>query len=51
MSNIEQSASAKWGAFRKFIAANPLTGFWIGVALGAFAGGVAKIALHGLGVI
>lgn len=25
----------EWGAFRKFIAANPLTGFWLGVAAGA----------------
>lgn len=25
----------EWGMFRRFIAANPLTGFWIGVGLGA----------------
>lgn len=25
----------EWGAFRKFIAAHPLTGFWLGVAAGA----------------
>jgi hypothetical protein len=31
----EQAAAAKWGLFRKFIAANPLTGFWIGVGGGA----------------
>lgn len=28
---------AEWGAFRRFIAANPLTGFWTGVAAGAAA--------------
>lgn len=31
----EQAAAAKWGMFRKFIASNPLTGFWIGTGFGA----------------
>lgn len=31
----EQAAAAKWGAFRRFISANPLTGFWIGKAVGS----------------
>ncbi len=25
----------EWGVFRRFIAANPLTGFWIGAMVGA----------------
>lgn len=24
----------EWGAFRRYIALNPLSGFWLGVALG-----------------
>lgn len=31
-------AQARWGAFRRFLAARPLSGFWTGVALGALAG-------------
>lgn len=31
----EAAAAAKWGMWRKFIAANPLTGFWSGTGLGA----------------
>jgi hypothetical protein len=31
----ERAAAEKWGMWRKYIAANPLTGFWSGVALGA----------------
>jgi len=52
MSNTDLSAQAKagWGKFRKFIAANPLTGFWSGVVIGAFAAGVVKIVAHGLGL-
>lgn len=33
--DLQDQASAKWGSFRKFIAKNPLSGFWIGVAFGA----------------
>lgn len=29
---------AFWAAFRKFISAHSLTGFWIGVIFGAIAG-------------
>lgn len=35
----------KWGAFRKFIAANPLTGFWSGVIGGFILGGL--LVWHG----
>ena len=35
-SPIRLQFDAKWGAFRRFIAANPLTGFWCGVIFGAF---------------
>lgn len=28
-------AAAKWGRWRRFIARNPLTGFWCGVVIGA----------------
>lgn len=27
----------EWGGFRRYISANPLTGFWIGVGFGAAA--------------
>lgn len=37
---------AEWGMFRRFIASNPLTGFWVGVALGA---GVVASALKLVG--
>lgn len=33
--DIKHLFDNKWGWFRKFIAANPLTGFWIGVASGS----------------
>lgn len=32
----------QWGEFRKFIAANPLTGFWAGVVSGALAGALLR---------
>lgn len=32
---IAQKFDQEWGAFRKFIAAHPLTGFWIGSGAGA----------------
>lgn len=37
MSNVDLNAQAKagWGKFRKWIASNPLTGFWTGIAGGA----------------
>lgn len=31
----EQAAIAKWGMWRKFIVANPLTGSWISMGFGA----------------
>lgn len=34
LNNAENSAKAGWGAWRKFIAANPLTGTWIMFAVG-----------------
>lgn len=30
----------EWGMFRKFIASNPLTGFWIGMVAGGMIVGV-----------
>lgn len=35
----------EWGIFRKYIAANPLTGFWLGVVAGATLGGVVSAFL------
>lgn len=35
---LKENFDLKWGRFRKFIAAHPLTGFWIGVGCGASAG-------------
>jgi len=35
---LKEDFDLRWGRFRRFIAANPLTGFWIGVAAGAVAG-------------
>lgn len=32
--DIKAKFDNEWGSFRKFIAAHPLTGFWIGVVLG-----------------
>ena len=46
---IEQQAKAKWGWWRKFIAKNPLTGFWVGVGLGATViGGIVKALVPGI---
>lgn len=28
----------EWGGFRRFISANPLTGFWVGAGAGALFG-------------
>ncbi len=33
--DLQDQAAVKWSGFRKFIAKNPLSGFWIGVAFGA----------------
>lgn len=33
--SVEDEAKAKWGSWRKFIAAHPLTGCWISFAAGA----------------
>lgn len=32
--DVKQKFDKEWGTFRRFISANPLTGFWIGVAFG-----------------
>ncbi len=32
---LKETFETKWGGFRRFIAVNPLTGFWIG-AVGGF---------------
>jgi hypothetical protein len=32
VTEIVNEADKNWGAFRKWLAANPLTGFWSGVA-------------------
>ncbi len=37
-------ASAKWGLFRKWLAAHPLTGFWGAMILGAAVGYLIGIA-------
>ena len=48
MSDIGSKAQAEWGSFRKFIAAHPLTGFWVGVALGIVGGGLLRGFLGGV---
>lgn len=35
---VRVKALTEWGAMRRFISANPLTGFWIGVVLGGAVG-------------
>lgn len=35
---LKEAFDTKWGMFRKLIAANPLKGFWIGVAAGSMLG-------------
>lgn len=32
---LKQKFDNNWGSWRRFIAANPLTGFWTGVGVGA----------------
>lgn len=39
---LKEQFDTRWGAFRKFIAANPLTGFWCGVAAGVIGGAVLR---------
>ena len=31
---LKQKFDGQWGPFRQYIAANPLTGFWIGTGAG-----------------
>lgn len=38
---LREKFDTKWGAFRRFIAANPLTGFWAGVGAGLVLGYIA----------
>lgn len=40
--DLKAKFETEWGVFRKFIAAHPLTGFWIGVVVGVVAGGLAR---------
>lgn len=39
---LKAKFETEWGTFRKWIAANPLTGFWVGVVVGVVAGGLAR---------
>lgn len=50
-SDLQSKAAADWGVFRKWLSANPLTGFWFAFAGGAFGAGIARIILHGLGLV
>lgn len=38
LSKLHVEASKDWGVFRRFIARNPLTGWWLGVAVGGVLG-------------
>lgn len=58
MSNLSDQAnevyikiSSEWGAFRRWLARRPLTGFWCAVAGGLAVGWVARWAAKGLGLI
>jgi hypothetical protein len=42
INDLNAQAKAEWGKFRKWIAANPLTGFWCGVAAGVLGGGLLR---------
>lgn len=42
MADLNAQAKAEWGKFRQWIAANPLTGFWCGVAVGFLGGGLLR---------
>lgn len=37
---LKEDFEERWGGFRRFIAANPLTGFWAGVVLGIGVGAI-----------
>lgn len=37
--NVQTKAMIEWGAFRRFISAHPLTGFWVGALFGGCIGG------------
>lgn len=39
---LKAKFESDWGAFRRFIASNPLTGFWLGVAGGVIGGAVLR---------
>ncbi len=39
---LKAKFETEWGAFRKWIAANPLSGFWTGVAAGVVGGAVLR---------
>ncbi len=39
---LKAKFDSEWGTFRKFIAANPLTGFWIGVGVGLVGGAIIR---------
>jgi uncharacterized membrane protein len=38
-------AETEWGSFRRFISANPLTGFWCGAVFGAVVAGPAMFQI------
>jgi hypothetical protein len=42
-SDLKAKFDSEWGAFRKFIAAHPLTGFWVGVGVGVAASFATKL--------
>lgn len=39
---LKAKFNSEWGVFRKWIAANPLSGFWVGVAAGVIGGAVLR---------
>jgi hypothetical protein len=41
-SELKDVFDLRWGGFRKFIAANPLSGFWYGVAAGVIGGALLR---------
>ena len=45
---VYQDMVRKWGIFRRWIARNPLTGFWSGVGGGVLAGAFAVTLINAL---
>lgn len=42
---VKSKAATEWGAFRRWLSAHPLTGFWLGAGVGAGAAVVARFFL------